>query len=418
MTFRWLFVLLAAPLMDDVNWPQFRGPAGDGRSAAALVPLKWSESENVRWKTPIHGRGWSSPVVWGRQVWVTTATEDGKTQSVLCLDRETGKILLDRKLFENEAPEPLGNDVNTYASPTCAIEEGRVYVHFGSYGTACLDTRSFKTIWERRDFPCRHYRGPSSSPALYGDLLILTFDGVDRQYLVGVSKKTGKTVWKTDRTAEWNDLDAEGKPAAEGDARKAHGTPVFVTVDGKARMLSVGAKAAYLYDPVSGREIWRADHKGFSSSTMPAVGSGAAYITTGYSGSPLWAVKLTGSGNVTETNILWRYSRNVPQKPSPLLIDGLLYLLADSGVMTCLEAATGAEIWKERVGGNYSSSPLYAGGRIYCFSEQGKTVVLRSGRKLDIQVENELEKGCMATPAISGNSLLVRTKSHLYRIGP
>jgi outer membrane protein assembly factor BamB len=244
-------------------WAQWRGPHATGVSSTANPPLKWSETENVKWKTAIHDKGWSTPVVWGKQVWLTTATEDGKGMFALCVDRDTGKILLDKKLFVNTKTEPLGNDVNCYAAPTPVIEAGRVYIHFGSYGTACLDTKSFKSLWERRDLPCRHYRGPSSSPILFENLLIITLDGVDKQYTVALDKKTGETKWKTDRTAEWNDLDNEGKPYMEGDMRKAHSTPVLVGVEGQPRMVSVGAKAAYMYDPRTGKEIWKIDTTGF-----------------------------------------------------------------------------------------------------------------------------------------------------------
>ncbi len=415
-------ILLATVLVElpraDTNWPQFRGPNGDGHSAAAGLALTWSETENVRWKTAIHGLGWSSPVVWGSQVWLTTATEDGKEQSVLCIDRDSGKVLLDRKLFENPSPEPLGNDVNTYASPTPVIEDGRVYIHFGSFGTACLDTETFKTVWERRDLPCRHYRGPSSSPILFENLLILTFDGADLQYTAALDKKTGETVWKTDRSADWSDLGPDGKPQAEGDLRKAHSTPVITTVDGKPLMISAGAKAAYGYDPRTGKEIWKATHKGYSASWRPLVADGIAYLSTGYSGFPMWAIKLDGQGDITESHIVWKYAKNVPRKPSPLLIDDLLFLLDDSGVVTCVESKTGEEVWKERIGGNFSASSIYADGRIYCFSEQGKTIVLKPGRKLEILAESQLDSGFMASPAVSGKSLILRTKSHLYRIDP
>lgn len=411
-----LLLLTAGMARASDNWPEFRGPNSDGHSDSTGVPLTWSETQNIRWKTAIHGRGWSTPVVWGDQVWMTTATEDGKEQFVVCVDRNTGKILLDKKLFDNPNPEPLGNPVNSYASPTPVIEAGRVYVHFGSFGTACLDTRTFAVLWQRRDLRCRHYRGPSSSPILFGDLLILTFDGADLQYLVGLNKKTGTNVWKTDRSADWNDLGPDGKPQAEGDLRKAHSTPLIVTVNGQPMMVSIGAKAGYAYDPRTGKELWKVNYKGFSSSMRPVVGHGLAYITTGYGGATLWAVKLEGKGDVTDTNVVWKYGKGVPSKPSPILVDDLLYLLQDSGVLTCLDAKTGEEIWKERIGGAYSASPVYVEGRLYCCSEEGKTLVFKPGRKFEQLAENTLNDGLMASPAIAGKAFFLRTKTHLYRI--
>jgi outer membrane protein assembly factor BamB len=408
--------LVGGPAPSTDNWPEFRGPSSDGHSAATGLPVSWSETKNVKWKTAIHGKGWSTPAVWGKQIWLTTATEDGHEMFVVCVDRETGKVLLDRKLFTNASPEPLGNDVNSYASPSPAIEAGRVYVHFGSYGTACLDTKTFKTLWERRDLPCRHYRGPSSSPILFENLLILTFDGADYQYTAALNKKTGKTAWKTDRTANWNDLDASGKPTAEGDLRKAHSTPIITTVNGQPHMVSIGAKAGYGYDPQSGKELWKVDYSGFSSSMRPVVGFGMAFITTAFGRADLWALRLGGTGNITNSNVVWKYSRMVPSKPSPLLVGDLLYLANDSGVVTCLEAKTGNQVWQERVGGQFSASPIYADGRIYLFSEQGKATILKPGRTLSVIGENELSTGMMASPAVSGKSLILRTKTHLYRI--
>lgn len=415
LRFLWI-VLLPSSAMASGEWPEFRGPTADGHSAAIGLPLKWSETQNVKWKTPIHGRAWSSPAVWGNQVWITTATEDGRQLFAVCVDRTNGKVLLDRKVFDNPNPEPLGNDVNSYATPSPVIEEGRVYLHFGSPGTICLDTRTFKSLWTRRDLPCRHYRGASSSPVLFQDKLILTFDGADYQYTAALNTRTGETAWRTDRSADWQDLDANGKPAMEGDRRKAHSTPVITMVAGQPRLISVGAKAGYAYDPRNGKEIWKVDYKGFSTSLRPVIGNGMAYITTGFGGADLWAVRLNGSGNVTNSNVAWKYSKMVPQKPSPLLVDGLLYLVNDSGVVTCLEAKTGTPVWQERMGGRYSASPLYADGRIYCFSEEGRVVVLKPGRKLEILAENQLESGFMASAAVAGKAFILRTRTHLYRI--
>jgi outer membrane protein assembly factor BamB len=406
---------LAFLIVND-NWPQFRGPNGDGHSLANGLPLTWSETSNVKWKTAIHGKGWSSPVVWGNQVWLTTATEDGREMFGICIDRNSGKIVYDQLLFSNPKPEPLGNDVNAYASPTPVIEEGKVYLHFGSYGTACIDTKSLRTLWSRRDLPCRHYRGPSSSPILFENLLIITLDGADLQYVVALNKKTGETVWKTDRSADWNDLDDRGKPTMDGDLRKAHSTPIISSVDGEPVMVSAGAKAMYGYDPRTGRELWKINHKGYSASMRPVVGNGMAYMTSGYGGADLCAVKLGGAGDVTNTHIAWKFRKMVPSKPSPLLVKELLYLLNDSGVVTCVDAASGEQVWQERIGGHFSASPLLADGRIYVFSEEGKTTVLKPGRKFEALAESQLSDGFMASAAVTGKSFILRTKSSLYRI--
>jgi outer membrane protein assembly factor BamB len=404
------------------DWPEFRGPRGNGHVAEpgdakpAGLPVRWSETENVAWKTAIPHRGWSTPVVMGGKVWLTTATLDGRDFFVIAVDARTGQVLLNEKRFHADTPEPLGNNVNAYASPSPVVEPGRVYVHFGSYGTACLDAATGRAFWERTDMPCRHFRGPGSSPVLFENLLILTMDGIDVQYVVALDKATGKTAWKTDRSVAWNDLDAQGKPAGGGDLRKAYSTPLVVDAGGESQLISSGAKAMYAYDPRTGRELWRVRHNGYSAAARPLFGGGLAFVTTGFGLSELWAVRVDGRGDVTDTHVAWKTGKGVPKKPSPLLVDGLLVLLSDEGIVTCVEAATGREVWKERIGGEYSASPILADGRVYCFSHEGKATVLKAGRAFEVLATNVLEAGFMASPAVSGAALFLRTKTHLYRV--
>jgi len=411
---------LAAPAAR-ADWPQFRGPRGDGIAAAgdakpAGLPVEWSETQNVKWKTPIPHRGWSSPVVLEGRIWLTTATPDGKDMFAICVDAATGEVKLNQKLIHNEAPEPLGNGVNCYGSPTPAVDPGRVYIHFGSYITACLEAATGKVLWERRDLPCRHYRGPGSSVLLFENLLILTMDGVDVQYLVALDKKTGQTVWKTDRTADWKDTDAQGKPAANGDFRKAYSTPLIVESGGRPLMLSSGAKAAYGYDPKTGKELWKVGHTGYSAAARPVFWNGLAFFTTGFGRAEMFAVRVDGSGDVSNTHVAWRFNKGVPLKPSPILLGDLIYMVHDGGVATCVEAATGKEVWQQRLGGSFSASPIHADGRLYFFDEKGKAMVVKIGRTYEALATNTLGDGCMASPAVAGKSLIVRTKTHLYRI--
>jgi outer membrane protein assembly factor BamB len=389
------------------DWPDYRGPNADGIARTTGLPLEWSEQKHVRWKTPIPGRAWSSPVVQGEQIWLTNATPDGKTLSIVCVHRETGRLLHDRVLFEVARPAII-HEVNSYASPSPVLEPGRVYVHFGTYGTACLDTTTFRTVWERRDLNCDHGVGAGSSPVLFDSLLILTMDGMDVQYSVALDKRTGKTVWKTDRSVDMSGLD--------GDSRKAFATPVFATVAGKPLLVSSGAHAVYGYEPRTGKELWRIRYRGFSNASRTLVNGGIAYINTGFGKADLWAVRLDGAGDVTDTHVLWKYGRTVSLKPSPVLADGLIFLVHDSGVVTCLEEKTGAEVWKERIGGSFSASPLHAEGNLYLFSENGTATVLRAGRTFEKRAENRLETGFMASPAVAGKALFLRTKTHLYRI--
>ena len=398
------------------NWPQFRGPTGDGRAPENVVPQTFSETERVKWKTAIHGKGWSSPVVWGGQVWVTTATEDGRELSVLCLDRETGKIVRDEVLFRVANPQ-FAHKFNSYASPTPVIEAGRLYVSFGSPGIACLDTATGAVLWRRTDFVCNHFRGAGSSPIVWGDLMIMNFDGSDFQYVAALDKKTGKTAWKTDRSIDFKDLDKDGKPEAEGDWRKAFATPHVIEHAGQPLLISSGAKAHYGYDPRTGRELWRFEERAqHSAAARPVVGHDTVFFPTGFSQGQVLAIKLGGSGLLDESQLAWRLKKSAPNKPSLLLDGDLIYMINDGGIASCVEAKTGKAVWSERVSGNYSASPILAGGMIYFSSEEGKVAVLKPGREFQLVAENRLENGFMASPAVAGKALYLRTKTHLYRI--
>ena len=411
-----LLALVAFPVVAQDNWPQFRGPSGQGESTSTGLPITWSEKENVKWKTAIHGRAWSSPVVWGKQIWLTTATEDGKHLFAICVDKDSGKIVHDLKLFEVAEPQ-FAHKFNTYGSPTPAIEEGRVYITFGSPGTACLDTATGKVVWQRTDFVCNHFRGAGSSPVIYKDLLLMNFDGSDYQFVVALNKKTGETVWKTDRSIDFKDLDPSGKPAAEGDFRKAFSTPRVIEVDGKPMMISLGSKACYAYDPDTGKELWRTEERtNHSGSVTPLYGHGLVFTATGLARGEFWAIKPEGRGFINDTHVAWRVKRSVPSKPSPVLVGDHIYMVDDGGVGTCLEAKTGKEVWRERIGGNQSASPITADGKVYFFNEDGRAVVIEAKPQFKLLADNQLEGGFMASPAVTGNALILRTKTHLYRI--
>jgi outer membrane protein assembly factor BamB len=248
--------------------------------------------------------------------------------------------------------------------------------------------------------------------------VILTFDGADLQYLVALDKLTGKTVWKTERSVAWNDENVPDPMVRDGDRRKAHSTPIVVkTTDGTLQLLSAGAKAAYGYDPLSGRELWRVNHKAWSAAAAPVYAEGLAFFITGFGGpTELWAVRVIGSGDVTDSHIVWKVDKNVAKMPSPILVDGLLYMVSDEGALSCLEPATGEPVWGARIPGNYAASPVYADGLLYFCNQQGKTTVLKPGRSFEPAATNTLETGLMASPAIADNALFLRTKTHLYRL--
>ncbi len=410
---RWLLPTLAvclaalAPCHAAVNWPQFRGPAGNGMTAERGLPVTWSETEHIRWKTAIHGRGWSSPVIWDKQIWMTTAPADGKQLYAVCVDRDSGEILHDILVFEIAEPQ-FRHALNSYATPTPVVEEGRVYVHFGAHGTAALDTASGKILWTRQDLPCNHWRGPGSSPISYGDLLIVAYDGYDLQYVVAFDKVTGKTIWRRDRNIEYGTDD--------GDQKKAYCTATVIEVDGKPQLIYPSAGATIAYEPTTGEELWRVNHGGMNAASRPLFDGRRLYLNTADGGFKLFALRAGGSGNITDTHVDWKTKEGVPSRSSQLLVDGKIFMVSDRGVATCLDAGTGKALWQNRLGGDVSASPLYAEGRIYFCNQDGRTFVVAAEPKFELLATNTLEAGCMASPAVYGRALFLRTETHLYRI--
>lgn len=398
------------------QWTEFRGPTGMGVATIDKLPIEWSEERGVAWKTAIHGRAWSSPVGNRERIWLSTANEKGTELSAVCVDTRTGKIIHDLLLFRVENPQ-YAHPFNTYASPTPVLDGGRVYITFGSPGTACLDAKTGNVLWERRDFVCNHFRGAGSSPTIYKDLLLMNFDGSDFQFVVALNKNTGETVWKTNRSLDFKDLTPEGKPAADGDWRKAFSTPLVHDFGAGPILISHGSKALYAYEVETGRELWRVEEqKTHSGSGRPVAGHGMIFVSMGHSKSELWAVKPGGRGDVTQTHVAWKVKRNVPTRSSVVLAGGLLFMVDDGGIASCLEAKTGEQLWNERIGGTYSAAPLAAAGRIYFFSEDGKTTVVAADREFKVLATNQVGSGFMASPAVIGNSLVLRSKTHLYRI--
>jgi outer membrane protein assembly factor BamB len=420
-------VLIALRLSaEDANWPEFRGPQGNGISTSTNLPLHWGEQQNVKWKTPIHDRGWSSPVIRGQQVWLTTATIDGHDLFAVCIDRDTGKVIHDLKLFDVAKPQ-FCHSFNSYASPTPAIEAGRIYVTFGAPGTACLDTQTGKVLWARRDIECNHFRGAGSSPILYRNMLLLNFDGSDHQFVVALDKQTGRTVWQKQRSIDFQDLGPDGQPEQSGDTRKAFATCQIAAFGDQPILLSQGSKALYGYDLASGAELWRVEERtSYSGATRPVTGHGLVFVPSGFASGQVLAIRPGKQGEFLDAKaprppgmqlqVVWKTNRNAPKKPSLLLVGDLLYAIEDNGVATCWEAMTGVTVWSQRLGGHYSASPMAAGGRVYLFSEEGKTTVLAAGREFRKLAENQLGDGFMASPAVSGEALFLRSRTQLYRI--
>lgn len=415
------------------EWPQFRGPQSNGHADSATLPLSWSETENVSWKTAIPGTGHSSPVISGDQIWVTSAVEVKLSEAeekarlaaiknsrgleiagsislrAICVSRKTGKLLHDIELVKVDEPEPI-HSLNSYASPTPILEAGRLYCHFGTYGTVAVDTKSGKIIWTNAEHHVDHQNGPGASPALWRNNLIINFDGIDTQYVAAIDKRDGKTLWQTKRSGKMNE---------KLEFQKAYCTSAIIEDDEHgSQVISPGADWVYSYDPASGKELWKASYGtlGFSTVPLPVFGKGLVFVSTSFIRPRLLAVRYDGTEAKDGSLVEWQMDGQLPQKPSMLLIDDELYFVTDKGIGMCLDARTGAENWKERIEGNYSASPLFANGRIYLFSQDGKTVVINASKEFEKVAESTLDGGFMSSPAVAGDALFVRTDTHLYRI--
>ena len=432
-----LFAALASPYATyaqdkakEEYWNQFRGPNGDGKTLATNLPVEFSETQHVRWKTAIHDKGFSSPVVWEDQIWLTSAFEDGSELFAICVDTDSGEIIHDIKVFEVAQPQLEYPDLNSHASPTPIVEEGRVYVHFGTYGTACLDTKNGEKLWERRDLNTDHRVRPASSPIIDGDSLFLVFDGVDVQFVAALDKNTGETLWLQNRVAGSDlatMLKAEGfsdddieetKKEKPNDNRKSYATPKIIEYQGKKQLISPAAEVTFSYNPNTGKELWRVHHPnmGFNVACRPIFEHNLVYLTTGVA-KRLLVVRPSGTGDVTDTHIAWETHKGVPDISSPLIVDDLMFMVTGGGVVSCLEAESGQQVWKGRLDGDYWASPLYADGKIYFFSQEGYVSVISAGREFQLLAENELDEGFIASPAIAGNSIILRTLGHLYCFG-
>ena len=411
------------------DWPQFRGPQGTGIApSSAKPPTKWSES-NFVWDTALPGTGWSSPVFEENRIWLTTAVSQKATPEeiakklegvqyaeiktaassvdlkALCIDMKSGKVLHELQLAKSTDPAPI-NPMNSYASPTPAIAAGLVVCHFGNYGTWCLDAKTGKTRW-KQSFVVDHSVGPGSSPVIVEDNVILVCDGTDKQFVVAVDLKTGEEVWRTSRPSI---------RSTNGEYRKAYCTPMVIEVDGRQQAIIPGAQWTVAYEPKTGKEIWRVDHgQGFSVTPMACFESGLVIFSTGYTQPEFVAIDPTGSGDVTQTHIVWR-KRGAPTMPSMISHDGKIFAISDRGIMSCLDAKTGKTLQRKRIGGNFSASPLLANGRLFLSSREGKVTVIDCSESLSPVAENQLGKSIMASPAIIGNDLILRTESRLLRI--
>lgn len=412
------FFLLSVSLLFAQNprsWSHFRGSQLNGISEEGSYPITWSDSINIEWKVKTEGKGWSSPVVYGDQIWLTTASKDGKEMSAVCYNFNSGEELFNILLFQPESIYRI-HAVNSYATPTPCIEDGYVYTHFGRYGTACINTLTGKTIWTRNDLQCEHIQGPGSSPIIYKDKLILHLEGIDVQFIYALDKKTGHIIWKAERPQEcFFGIDEIGK--------KAYITPLVINVNGRDMMISNGSAVCIAYDIETGEEIWRIPQGEDSSISMPVESGGILYFYTsfitpaaGEKYCELFAVDPNGTGDISQSNILWRVQSPILQLLTPVVKDGLLYTIDSQGILLCLDAKNGKTIWSEKLKGKFHSSPIWADGKVYFNSIKGETYVYRAGKYKELLAKNYFQGEIWTTPVFLEGKILIRTSEFLYKI--
>jgi outer membrane protein assembly factor BamB len=402
-------LFVALPDAQAADWPEYRGPTAQGLVTEVALPTEWSDVKNVVWKQPIPGKGWSSPVVASGRIYLTTAVpvEGGEAGELslqaLCLDGETGKPLWLKEVFREEPSAPKPHSKNSHASPTPLVRDGRLYVHFGHMGTACLDLDG-NIQWRNNDIHYAPVHGNGGTPILVDDALIFSCDGTDLRCVVALDRRDGHLLWKKDRAVH----------ATKG---FSFGTPLVITVGGHKQVVSEGSNVVGAYDPKTGEEIWQVRFEGYSVVPRPVFGNGMVYLSTGFDSPKILAIRPDGTGDVTDTHVAWTWSKNAPSSPSPLLLGEELYTVSDGGILTCLDAKKGTEYWHERVAGAYTASPIAADGKIYLLSEAGLGVVVQANKdKFQLAAKNPINEKTLASYGVIDGDLLIRTESNLYRI--
>ncbi len=391
-------------------WPQFRGPGGQGISTATNVPLHWSSTNNIAWKIAVPGHGWSSPVVSVGKIYLTTAVAgDGEAAislRALCFDAASGKLLWNTQVLKPDAISVKAlHKKNSQASATPIVTADRLYVHFGHLGTAALDL-SGRVVWRQTSLKYSPFHGNGGSPELVGDSLVLSCDGSTDPFVVALNRNTGDVLWKTPRVSRVKN-------------RFSFSTPLTIEVGGERQIISAGSGFVGAYHPGDGRELWRVNYgEGFSVVPRPVFAHGLVFICTGFNTASLLAIKPDGArGDVTATHIVWSHRKGVPTTPSPVVVSDEIYFVSDGGVATCLNARTGDVHWNERLGGDFSASPVVSEGKIYFQNETGTGYVLKAGKTFELLATNNLAERTLASPAVVDNALIIRSESHLWRMG-
>ncbi len=396
---------IASPASD--NWPQFRGPTADGHSTAKNVPTTWSDKQNIAWKVELPGAGWSSPIISDGKIYLTYSTGGDANHDLglgaCCLNAKSGDLLWKKICFTHKTASLPGiHSKNSHASPTPTLDGNRLFIHFGHLGTACLTTKGDIT-WKNEEIKYSPVHGSGASPILYKEKLLFSCDGASEPFVIALDAKTGKTAWKTLRQQE---------------AKKhfAFATSSIISADGKDMLISPGADCVMAIEPQTGKEIWRVKYDGYSIIPKPNFANGLIYLSTCYDSPKVLAIKPSGKGDLTNSNIAWEVEKGAPNTPSMIALNQRLFMVSDNGIITCVDALNGNQIWQKRIGGNFSASPFLAEGRIYFTDEKGLTTVIEAGDKYTEIAKNDLKEDTLATAAVTDGAIYIRGETHLYKI--
>jgi outer membrane protein assembly factor BamB len=407
LAFFGVILLASDQLRAAEDWPQFRGPTGQGTSDAKNVPTEWGPEKNIVWKTEIPGRGWSSPVLADGKLYLTSGVLSGDAASLvaICLNADDGKIAWQTEVFHPAANVAgQGHKKNSPSSATPIVSGERLYVHWGPMGTAALDL-SGKIIWKQESLKFPPVHGNGGSPVLVDGLLIFSCDGANEPYLAAIDARTGEVKWKTLRNQK---------------VKKtfSFSTPLAIKIGDSTQVISPASGFVGAYDPADGHEIWRVRYgEGYSVVPRPAFADGLIFVSSGFDSPVAIAIKPDGAkGDVTNKNVVWSSTKGAPRTPSMLVVGDELYMVADNGVVTCADAKTGNVHWSDRLQGGFSASPLYADGKIYIQNETGVGYVLKAGKKFQKLAENSLGENSLASYAVTDGALFIRTEKHLWKI--
>ncbi|HSC28235.1 MAG TPA: PQQ-binding-like beta-propeller repeat protein [Vicinamibacterales bacterium] len=424
-------------VLDASDWPRWRGPGASGVSDEKNLPERWSATDNIAWKAPLAGSGISTPVVAGGRVYVTSqigrgvsrqgprlvqgadaaaagereltarpaTKDDGRTWFVVeAFERGSGKRLWEHR-FEAEGPLPAVHDKHNLASPSPVTDGSLVFAWFGTGQIVALDAAG-KLVWQRHlgkeISPFTINWGHSSSPTLYGDLLILLCDHEPASYLLAIDKRTGRERWKVDR----------------GKGRASYSTPLVVETKTGPELIVNSSERLDAYDPRSGAFLWHADGANRFPIPSPVVHGGLIYASRGYRSGPYLAIRPGGRGDVSSSHIVWQVPTGAPYVSSIVQYEGLIYMATDNGILTIADAGDGSRVWQGRVGGVFSASPVAGDGKVYLLSETGETIVLRAGRGAEIIARNQIGERTLASMAISDGRIFIRSDESLWCVGP